>query len=232
MISNFMLSLRESLEAVLIVGIVLTTLTQENKEKLKKYVWAGMLGGVFISALGGAVLFNTAQSLSDENLEIVEAFMRMIAAGFIAYFVVWLALQNQGISASIKNRVTQTSTGISLFLLVFFGVLREGLELVIYTLTNLTTQSNDVVFATVMGALIAIILGWLIFKSTLKLNLKWVFKGLGLVLIYIGANLFTEGLVHLIPSFEPIEWAILLSYSALALVIFFYQDIKNRWAHL
>ena len=221
MISNLVLAFRESLEAVLIVGIILTTLTRQNKQGLKPYVIVGALTGIIISILAGAVLFLSAQGLEEETMELFEGGMMLVASGLIAYFVIWMAQQNQNISASITSSVSKTSTGLGLAGLAFLGVFREGLELVIFTMANLSAQATDIALGTVSGIVLAVITGILIFKSTVKLNLGWIFKGLGLVLIYIGAELLEEGLIKLIPSASAIEDLVFFGYIIGALVIFF-----------
>lgn len=224
MTSNLILSLRESLEAVLIVGIILSTLTQQHKEKLKPYVYGGSLAGLLISLIGGIVLFNSAQSLEEETLEIVEGIMMLLASGLIAYFVVWLSQQSTDYSSSIAKNVSKASTGFGLALLAFFAILREGLELVVFTLANLNSQATDVALGTILGVVIAVIIAIIIFKFSIKLNLNWIFKILGLVLIAIGANLLAEGLVELISGLEEYELFIQLGYGILALFIFLKQD--------
>lgn len=226
MISNLVLAYRESLEAVLIVGIILMTLTRQNKQGLKRYVIAGALSGIILSLLIGTVLFLSAQGMEEETMELVEGVMMLAASGLIAYFVIWMSQQNQNISASISGSVSKTSTGLGLAGLAFLGVFREGLELVIFTMANLSTQATDIALGTMIGLVLAIISGVLIFKSTVKLNLSWIFRGLGLVLIYIGASLMEEGLVKLMPSAEPYEMVILIGYISLALLIFFRQELK------
>jgi len=227
MTSSLILSFRESLEAVLIVGIIITSLGRQQKTSMKSHVILGALLGVLVSVAAGVILFLSAQSLPEETMEVVEALMMLTASGLIAYFVIWLAAQNQSISASLSDKVTKTTSGFGLVLLAFLGIFREGFELVIFTLTNLSANASDVALGTVLGILMALVVGWLLFKSTVKLNLSWIFKGLGLILIYLGAELLEEGLVKLIPSLESVENVILVGYIGVALVIFFKSDLTR-----
>jgi high-affinity iron transporter len=227
MTTSLFLSLRESLEAVLIVGIILSTLTQQHKDKLKPYVYIGSIAGLLISLIGGFLLYGSAQALEEETLEIIEGIMMLVASGLIAYFVIWLSQQNSDASASLTNKVSKTSTGIGLALLAFFGILREGSELVVFTLANLSTQANDVAIGTILGIVLAIIIGIVIFKSSIKLNLNWIFKILGLVLIFIGSDLFVEGLVEFSHNLESFEVWIQGSYIAVSLWIFLKEDLRK-----
>lgn len=227
MTTNLFLSLRESLEAVLIVGIILSTLTQQHKDKLKPYVYVGSVAGLLVSFVVGFLLFSSAQGLEEETLELIEGIMMLIASGLIAYFVVWLSQQSSDASTTLSTRVSKTSTGIGLAFLAFFGILREGTELVIFTLANLSAQANDVALGTILGIVLAIIIGVVIFKSSIKLNLNWIFKILGLVLIFIGSDLFVEGIDELTKMFESVELMIQIAYIGLALWIFLKDDLKR-----
>lgn len=228
MITNLITSFRESLEAVLIVGIILSTLTQQHKEKLKSYVVLGAIGGMLVSMIGGIILFDSIHLLDSATYRQIQGFMMLVASGLVAYFVVWLAQQNKQISFSINDRIAKTSTGIGLALLAFLGILREGLELVIYTLSNLTVQATDVAIGTIVGFILAIVCGWLIFKTSIKLNVNWIFKILGLILIYIGAGLFAEGILKFIPNgSDLLEFAFLVGYGVIALIIYLRNDVKK-----
>ena len=167
----------------------------------------------------------SAQGLEEDTMELIEGIMMLLASGLIAYFVVWLAAQNQSISGSISASVTKTSTGLGLAVLAFLGVFREGLELVVFTMANLSVHANDVALGTLIGIIGALILGVLVFKSSLKLNLSWIFKGLGLILILIGAELLAEGLVKLNSGMESVETPVMALYVILALVLFFKRDL-------
>jgi high-affinity iron transporter len=225
MTSSIIISFRESLEAVLITGIILATLTRQQKQALKPYVIIGALLGVVVSVLGGALLFTSAQGLPEETMELIEGVMMLVASGLIAYFVVWLSTQTSSISKSISDTVSKKSTGFGLALLAFLGVFREGLELVVFTMAKLSTQANELAIGTGIGITAAILLGVLVFKTSIKLNLTWIFKALGLILILIGADLLAKGLVKLNFRLNGFETVIMVLYAVVALVFFFKSDL-------
>lgn len=227
MSSSLFLSFRESLEAVLIVGIILSALKHQNKPQLSKVVISGAITGLLVAVVVGTLLGLGIQSLDEEILEVIEAGLRILASGLIAYFIVWMSNQNQSISALLGASVSASSTGLGLFALAFTGVLREGMELVILTLANLNSGAVELASGTLIGIVLALAVGWIVFKSSVKFNLSWIFRGLSLVLIVIGSELLAEGLVGFFPALEEAERLIIGFYIVVAVTLYFRQDLKS-----
>ena len=103
-------------------------------------------------------------------MELFEGWMRILAAGLIAYFILWLH-KNNNVSHHIQSKVENNSSIIGLFILSFLSVFREGLELVIFNLTQVSEHASNVALGSIMGVIIAIILAYAIFKTSVKLNL-------------------------------------------------------------
>lgn len=228
MLSNIVLSFREGLEAVLVVGIILTYLLQNNKQRLVKYVYLGTMFGVMVSVIGGYIGFSEAKELKEEGEELFEAVMMLVASGLIGYFVVWMANQNRNITQSVRNNVDKVSTGLGLFILVFLSVFREGMELVVFILTKVNENASSAAAGTAIGIVMAIIIGYLIFKTSLKLNIKVIFKIFGIMLIFVGAELFGEGLSKLIPSAgEILEEGGAVLFGGFSLLYFLKDNLKK-----
>ncbi|WP_339060358.1 FTR1 family protein [Tepidibacillus marianensis] len=228
MLSSALLSFREGFEAVLIVGIIHTYLKQTNKKNLSKYVFWGGVIGILISLVGGFIGFREAQQMEEAGEAIFEGTMMLLAAGLIGYFVVWMARQNRNIAANLKSSVDHNSTGWGLFTLTFLSVFREGLELVTFILTKVNEQASIVAVGTLLGIIVAITLGYVLFKTSTKLNVKMIFKVLGLILIFIGAELLGEGLVKFIPAGgEALEVTGAILFAGFSL-LYFLKDDLNR----
>lgn len=228
MLSSLILSFREGFEAVLVIGIILTYLKQTNKEKLAKYVYYGTLVGVLVGVIGGYIGFNEAKGLEEEGEELFEGIMMLVSSGLIGYFVVWMSNQNKNISQSIKSSVDRASTGFGLFILAFLSVFREGIELVAFILTKVSEKASSVALGTGIGIILAVILGYALFKTSLKLNIKIVFKVLGIILIFVGAELFGEGLAKLMPAAgELFEEGGAILFGGVSLIYFLKEDFKR-----
>jgi len=228
MLSSALLSFREGFEAVLIVGIILTYLKQTNKKNLSTFVFWGGIIGILISLVGGFVGFKKAQGMEEAGEAIFEGVMMLLASGLISYFVVWMARQNRNIAVNLKTSVDRTSTGWGLFTLTFLSVFREGLELVTFILTKVSEQASTVAFGTIVGIILAVALGIVLFKTSTKLNVKMIFKVLGLILIFIGAELFGEGLVKFFPAGgEALEVSGAILFAIFSLIYFLKDDLKQ-----
>jgi high-affinity iron transporter len=228
MFSSLVIAFREGFEAVLVIGIILTYLKQTNRTKLSKFVLWGTAAGAVISIIGGYIGFNEAQELEEAAEELFEGIMMLIASGLIGFFVVWMANQNKNINSSIKNSVDKSSTGMGLFILAFLSVFREGIEVITFILAKVSEHASLIAAGTAIGLIIAVLAGYVIFKTSVKLNIKAIFKILGVVLIFMGAELFGEGLEKLIPAGgEALESVGMIIFGVMSLVYFLKEDIKK-----
>ncbi len=228
MVSSLFLSFRESLEAALIIGIILTYLFQANRKDLTRFVYYGALLGTAVSLIGGLIGFREAQELGEEGEEIFGSIMMLLASGLIAYFIVWMSSQANSISSDIKNKINGNTTAIGLLVLSFLSVFREGMELCIFALTKISEKASDVALGSGLGLVLAILLAYIIFKSSIKFNLKLIFKILGFILIYLGAEMFAEGVLKLAKlGEEPYEDILMALFAIPSLYFFLKNDIKR-----
>lgn len=228
MISSLFLSFREGFEAALVIGIILVYLHQTGRKDMGKYVFYGAFLGLIVSIVGGLIGFREAQELSEEGEEIFENIMRLLASGLIAYFIIWVSNQSNNISADIKQKVSNNTSTIGLLVLSFLSVFREGIELCIMIMTKINENSLDVAIGIGLGLLSAVALTYVIFKSSIKLNLKLIFKVLGFILIYLGAEMFAEGLIEITELGEdPFEVIFMAIFILPSLYYFFKNDINR-----
>ena len=151
----------------------------------------------------------------------------LVAAGMIAYFILWLH-KNKQVSSHVLSQVEKSTSWIGLFILSFISVMREGIELVIFNMTQIAENANTVAFGSIVGILLAVAIAYLVFKTTLKYNLGIIFKALGIILILIGGELFAEGLVKLFEDGgELLETLGMIVFIVPALYIFLKDDLKR-----
>jgi len=232
MIDSLLLAFRESFEAVLILGVIFTQLDKSNKQKLKNFVTFGAVAGLFASIVGALVIVLGSRDLNPEKEMLLEGVMLLSAAILIAYFVGWMSIHPVNHKDSMIAKIDQTTSGFGIALLAFFAVFREGFELLILTLTKITTNAASLALPTIAGITLAVVLGRLLFTETLKLNIKWIFKVLGLLLVLIGASLLQEGILVFWPSTSTlISNGFAIAYIVVFLALFFKDDLVRLIKH-
>jgi high-affinity iron transporter len=227
MSSSFFLAFREGLEAALVIGIILAQLVKINRKELSKYVYTGVICGCIVCAVGGYIVFSSFKETEESSEVFLEGYMRVIASGLIAYFILWLH-RNSSVTRTIQSKVSNNASIMGLIILAFLSVFREGLELVVFNLSQISQDASTVVMGSVIGIIVAIAVAYIIIKTTVKLNLGFIFKILGIVLIYLGGELFAEGLVKIFGGGESLETGALILFIVPSLYIFLKKEILNR----
>ncbi len=198
MIVSFLITFRETLEAALILGIVLSYLVKTRQVQYKKSVYAGTLGGIVASVLG-AILFNIlAGGFEGRSEEIFEGVAMLAGAGLLTTMILWM-MRQRNISQNLENKVAaQLASGAQdwgIFLLVFVSILREGIETVIFLGSASFVSSGNTMAGAVGGIVIAIACGYAMFLGSLRMDLKKFFTITSVLLILFAAGLVAHG-VH------------------------------------
>lgn len=205
MLASFLLSLREGLEAALIIGIVLSALRQVQRKDLSGLVWAGTISAAVLCALAAVALNALGVSFEGSAEAIFEGFTMLLAAAVLTWMVFWMAKQSREFKTGIEADVRQASRagGRGLFFLAFLAVLREGLELALFlTAATFSSDTRQTLIGALLGLAAAVLLGVLLFLSTVRLNLQRFFQVTGFLLLLFAAGLVAHG-VH---EFNEVGW--------------------------
>lgn len=199
MLSSFLLSVREGLEAALIIGIVLAALRKLNRSHLAPFVWQGVLAAIALSILAGLALAWLGAKFEGRLEEIFEGTMMVIAAILLTWMIFWMRRQSSNLQSELEADV-QKAAGAqgsrrALAWLAFLAVGREGFELVLF-LTAVQMASNPLL--TVIGAILglgaAILAGWLLFTSSRRMSLRTFFGVTNILLVLFAAGLLAHGI--------------------------------------
>jgi high-affinity iron transporter len=195
---SLLLSLREGLEAALVIGIVLGALRKFNHAHLSPIVWAGATAAGAASAATALALNFLGASLEGQSEMIFEGTTFFLAAGVLTWMIFWMSRQARTIKGELEFNVRQATsqTGKSgLFFLAFIAILREGVELALFlTASVLATNLHETVLGALLGLASAAALGWVLFATTVRLNLKRFFQITGILLILFAAGLVASGM--------------------------------------
>lgn len=206
MLANFLIGLREGLEAALVVGILIAYLKKINQADKTRVIWWGVFAAVALSIAFGSFFTISSVHLEGDSEKIVAGTLSLVAAALITWMVLWLGKKARFLKAELEGSIDRAlATGAaSLFALAFFAVGREGLETAIF-IWNGAMASDDAtltVVGTFLGLGVSVLAGWLLYLGALKLNLAKFFRYSGIALIFVAAGMLS----YAIHEFQEINW--------------------------
>ncbi|MBW4682259.1 MAG: FTR1 family iron permease [Microcoleus vaginatus WJT46-NPBG5] len=202
---TFVITLREGVEAALVVGIVLACLKKANASRLNSWVFAGIVAGIVASALIGIVFSWGMQTLRTSNWTyapvvepLLEGVFCLIAIAMLSWMLIWMTQQAKSLKADVEGAVSaalqqQTAAGWGVFGLIFIAVLREGFETVLFIVAKFQ-QGLMPALGSLAGLAGAAGIGVLLFKWGVKINIRRFFQVMGVFLLLIVSGLVISAL--------------------------------------
>jgi high-affinity iron transporter len=199
LLSAFLISLREGVEAALVVGIILVYLSRTGRSQLARFVWSGV-------AVAGALSLAVAIALErwQINQDGFEGLLLLLAAVFVISMIVWMNRVARHLRKHIEQKIEDyavragSAAGWGIFLFVFLMVVREGVELaLILRAVELSSEGIQTWIGTMVGLLAAVAVGLFFFKGTLKIPLHRFFAATTIILWLVAAQLALTGLHEL-----------------------------------
>jgi high-affinity iron transporter len=196
MLQAFIITLREGVEAALIVGITLAYLTKIGRPELRKSVFTA-LAAAFVGSIGIAIVLSRTQW----NQDIFEGWIMLIAAFFVITMIIFMMKTGRTLKAQIEGKVgllAGRNASLGLFLFVFLMVLREGVETVLI-LGAVSLNSTELLsfLGTLAGVIVAILFGVMFVKGSVRINLQKFFRVTTAILFFVAAQLIISGLHEL-----------------------------------
>jgi high-affinity iron transporter len=198
-LGNYLIGLREGLEATLVVTILIAFLVKSDRREKLAPVWLGVVAAVAISVGFGAFLFYVSDVLSFEQRELFDAVTSVVAVCFVTWMIFWMRRFARKLAGDLRSKLEQAiSLGtVAVVAMAFFAVVREGLETA--TLFFAAAQGASTTAGPLLGIsaglVTAVAIGWLLYLSAVRINLAVFFKWTGLLLILVAAGIFKYG-VH------------------------------------
>jgi high-affinity iron transporter len=198
MLPTFVIGLREGLEAALIVGIVAAFLGQQRRDALR-WMWLGVGAAVAICAAVGVALHLVSERLPQREQEGLETVVALLAVCVVTYMIVWMRRHSRELKRSLEHQAQSALAQGSVIALVgmaFFAVIREGFETAVFLLAafDATTNADAAGIGAALGVLVAIVLGYGIYKGGVRINLSRFFRITGIALVLVAAGLVATSL--------------------------------------
>ncbi len=198
---TFMITLREGVEAALVVGLVLACLQKSQRSYLNNWVYLGILAGLVGSTLIGFFLNWSFKFVTLHNVgfkPVIEPLLKsglcLVAIVMLSWMLIWMTQQARALKSEIEGSVLMSlqkegqSAGWGVFLLVVIAVLREGFETVLFILTNVQQGTAGSIGA-IAGLGAATAIGFGLFKFGVKINIRRFFQVMGIFLLLIVSGL-------------------------------------------
>lgn len=195
MITSAIITFRETLEVVLVIGIILAYLYEIKRKDYNKFVWSGVISGLVLSVITAFIFKFFIGEFEGRAEQIFEGASMFVAAILLTYMIFWMIKKSyvKELQEKVSKKI-EMEHKIGLFFLSLVAVLREGVETVIFLgAANFVSKENNIIGA-LIGIVIALILGYLFFFSIKRINLKVFFGITSILLILFAAGLVAHGI--------------------------------------
>ena len=201
LVSNGLIGLREGLEAALVVTILIAFLVRTDRRGSLKFVWLGTAAALALSVAAGALLAYAYASMTFEQQETFGGVASIVAVAFVTGMVFWMRRAARTISGQLRGQLGDALRvgPLAVALVAFLAVAREGLETALIFFSSVQTASSGSTTVPLLGLLAglvaAVVLGYLIYRGAIRVNLTKFFTITGVLLILVAGGILAYG-VH------------------------------------
>ncbi len=194
MIPTFVITLREGVEASLIIGIVAAFLVKEGRRDAMRQMWIGIGVAIALCAAVAVGLDVLGHDLPQRGQEQLETVIGLIAVGAVTYMIVWMRRNARGIKAALEGEAASAlaaGSTIALVAMAFLAVLREGFETSVFLLAAFQNSTDTAAASSggVLGLIAAVAIGLGLYRGGVRINLTRFFRLTGLILVFVAAGL-------------------------------------------
>ncbi|SDK92533.1 iron uptake transporter permease EfeU [Streptomyces indicus] len=199
MFANYLIGLREGLEASLVVCILVAYLVKTDNRKALAPVWFGVGIAVAVALAFGAALQFGTQELTFEAQELIGGSLSIVAVGLVTWMVFWMRRTARHLKAELHGKLDAAlsmGTG-ALVATAFLAVGREGIETSLFVWRSVDAADDGwrPLAGCLLGLLTAVVMGWLFYRGALRINLAKFFQWTGGMLVVVAAGVLAYG-VH------------------------------------
>lgn len=193
MLSTLLIGLREGLEAAIVVGILVAYVVRLGRRDVLPRIWAGVILAVVLALVVGAVLTFGSYTLTFEGQEILGGSLSLVAVAMVTWMIFWMQRAGRGLKRALEgdlDRVLATGSLWGIVAIGFVSVAREGVEttLLLWSMVQSFGDAPSALLGAVIGLALAVVLGWLIARGMVRLDLRRFFTWTGALLVVVAAG--------------------------------------------
>jgi high-affinity iron transporter len=193
-IPTLVIGLREGVEASLIVGIIAAFLSANGRRDALRQVWIGTAVAVALCLLIGIGLVTLSRELPQRQQEQMETVIGLFAVVMVTFMILWMHRHARGMKKELEGAAASAlaqGSARALVAMAFLAVLREGFETAVFLVSVIqnSTSATTGTLGALIGIVIAVVIGYGIYKGGIRINLARFFKVTGLVLVLVAAGL-------------------------------------------
>lgn len=192
------IAFREGIEASLIIGIVFGYLKKTGQTAHYRYAWIGVLAALIACILLALGIQAVGAELEGQAEQIFEGVTMLLAVGVLTWMLFWMRYQSRALKSGLERDIQQginSGDARRLVVVTFLAVFREGVELALFlSAAAFAANPGDTLIGAVLGLASAALVGWLLFASSVRLNLQMFFKVTSFMLLVVAAGLFAHAI--------------------------------------
>lgn len=193
MLATFLIGLREGLEAALVVGILVAYLTRVGRRDVLPRLWAGVGLAIALAVIIGAVLTFGAYALTFEAQELIGGLLSLLTVAMVTWMIFWMQRTARTMKRSLEGGVDRALARGGLWALVaigFISVAREGIEttLLLWSMVQSFGGTPDLLLGALLGLAASVLLGWLLARGMVRVDLRLFFGWTGAFLVIVAAG--------------------------------------------
>ena len=217
MLANFLIGLREGLEAGLIVGILVAYLNKLGRRDILPRLWIGIGAAIVISLGVGAILTWGPYGLSFQAQEILGGGLSILAVVLVTWMIFWMGTHARALKHELQSKLDAAiaGAGIGIVVIGFVSVGREGVETALFIWASVASSGSALVgtISALAGILVSVIIAYLIYRGFVRINLSRFFTWTGLFLVLVAAGVLSYGIGDLqeagvIPGFGQAAFSV------------------------
>ena len=200
-LANFLIALREGVEAALVVGIIAAYLIKSGHKDLLPRMWVGVGLATLLPLALGAVLTWGPKTLTFQAQETIGGLLSLLAAGLITWMILWMARNARRLKGELEGQLAtaldRDGRGNGVIWIAVLAVGREGLETALFIWATVQSAARQQTWLTVVGVVsglaVAVVVGYVVYSGAVRINLRKFFLITGTLLVFVAAGIVAYG---------------------------------------